>query len=233
MINKIKKELERFLAKISDRLFKTTKFDTFQRKYSKIYDNKYVFLENQFSFVHVPRTGGTTVHNFLLANSKDFFGGVHSAVSLSCNPNKFKYITIIRDPIDRVYSFYLIQKKFEKLPFHLHAKKGLEYFIKNVWSVRNGMCKFINGNLDIDLDEKLFEISNKNLKNFYFVIDFNNLESDLRFLSKKLDIKVDNIEYKNSYITQKEKLEENDVELITKFNTFDIKLYKEFLKSKQ
>tara|TARA_Y100000591_G_C21770125_1_gene665126 strand:+ start:409 stop:1110 length:702 start_codon:yes stop_codon:yes gene_type:complete len=233
MINKIKKEFERFVAKISDRLLKTTKFDTFQRKYSKIYDNKYVFLENQFSFVHVPRTGGTTVHNFLLENSKDFFGGVHSAVSLSCNPNKFKYITIIRDPIDRVYSYYLIQKKFEKLPFHLHAKKGLEYFIKNVWSVRNGMCKFINGNLDIDLDEKLFEISNKNLKNFYFVIDFNNLESDLRLLSKKLDIKVDNIEYKNSYITQKEKLDENDVELITKFNTFDIKLYKEFLKSKQ
>ena len=191
-----------------------------------------MFLENQFSFVHVPRTGGTTVHNFLLENSKDFFGGVHSAVSLSCNPNKYKYITIIRDPIDRVYSFYLIQKKFDKLPFHLHAKEGLEYFIKNVWSVRNGMCKFINGNLDIDLDEKLFEISNKNLKNFYFVIDFNNLETDLKSLSKKLDIKVANIEYKNSYITQKEKLEEKDVELITKYNKFDIKLYKEYLKSK-
>ena len=168
MINKIKKEFERFVAKISDRLFKTTKFDTFQRKYSKIYDNRYVFLENQFSFVHVPRTGGTTVHNFLLENSKDFFGGVHSAVSLSCNPNKYKYITIIRDPIDRVYSFYLIQKKFDKLPFHLHAKEGLEYFIKNVWSVRNGMCKFINGNLDIDLDEKLFEISNKKSQKFLF-----------------------------------------------------------------
>ena len=43
MIDKIKKEFERFVAKISDRLFKTTKFDTFQRKYSKIYDNRYVF----------------------------------------------------------------------------------------------------------------------------------------------------------------------------------------------
>ena len=72
----------------------------------------------------------------------------------------------------------------------------------------------------------------KNLKNFYFVIDFNNLETDLKSLSKKLDIKVANIEYKNSYITQKEKLEEKDVELITKYNKFDIKLYKEYLKSK-
>tara|TARA_B100000886_G_scaffold329237_1_gene278407 strand:+ start:98 stop:796 length:699 start_codon:yes stop_codon:yes gene_type:complete len=232
MINKVKREFDRLIAKLSDKLFKTTKFDLFQRKYSNIYDNKYIFLENQFSFVHVPRTGGTTVHNFLLENCKNFFGGVHSAVSLSCNPNKFKYVTIIRDPIDRVYSFYLIQKKFKKLPFHLHAKEGLDYFLKNVWSVRNGMCKFLNGNLNMDLDEKLFDISNKNLKNFYFVIDFNNLESDIKNLSKKLDIEVTDIEYKNSYITQKEKLEDKDVELIIKYNTFDIRLYKEFLNSK-
>tara|TARA_B100000989_G_C19532384_1_gene470848 strand:- start:9202 stop:9900 length:699 start_codon:yes stop_codon:yes gene_type:complete len=232
MINKVKREFDRLIAKLSDKLFKTTKFDLFQRKYSNIYDNKYIFLENQFSFVHVPRTGGTTVHNFLLENCKNFFGGVHSAVSLSCNPNKFKYVTIIRDPIDRVYSFYSIQKKFKKLPFHLHAKEGLDYFLKNVWSVRNGMCKFLNGNLNMDLDEKLFDISNKNLKNFYFVIDFNNLESDIKNLSKKLDIEVTDIEYKNSYITQKEKLEDKDVELIIKYNTFDIRLYKEFLNSK-
>ena len=232
MIDKIKKEFERFTAKLSDRLFKTTKFDLFQRKYSNIYDNKYIFLENQYSFVHVPRTGGTTVHNFLLKNSKNFFGGVHSAVSLSCNPNKFKYITIIRDPIDRVYSFYLIQKKFKKLPFHLHANEGLEYFLMNVWSVRNGMCKFINGNLNLDLNEKLFEISNINLKNFYFVIDFNDLEAELKILSKKLNIQAANIEYKNNYITQKEKLEKNNIELISKYNQFDIKLYKEFLNSK-
>ena len=231
MINKIIKEFERFVAKISDRLFKTTKFDTFQRKYSKIYDNRYVFRKS-IQFCSRTKNGGTTVHNFLLENSKDFFGGVHSAVSLSCNPNKFKYITIIRDPIDRVYSFYLIQKKFEKLPFHLHIPfLTLQTFLIK-YSKPFFACKFINGNLDIDLDEKLFEISNKNLKNFYFVIDFNNLETDLKSLSKKLDIKVANIEYKNSYITQKEKLEQKDVELITKYNKFDIKLYKEYLKSK-
>ena len=45
MINKIKKEFERFTAKVSDRLFKTTKFDLYQRKYSNIYDNKYIFLK--------------------------------------------------------------------------------------------------------------------------------------------------------------------------------------------
>ena len=80
--------------------------------------------------VHIPRSGGSTVHSYLLESSKDFFSGVHhSAVSLSCNPNKFKYITSIRNPIDRVHSSYTIQKKFRKLPFHIHAKEGLEFYL--------------------------------------------------------------------------------------------------------
>ena len=78
MINKIKKEFERFTAKVSDRLFKTTKFDLYQRKYSNIYNNNYVFKKNQFSLVHVPRSGGSTVHSYLLESSKDFFSGVDS-----------------------------------------------------------------------------------------------------------------------------------------------------------
>ena len=72
MINKIKKEFERFTAKVSDRLFKTTKFDLYQRKYSNIYNNKYVFEKNQFSLVHIPRSGGSTVHSYLLEIVKDF-----------------------------------------------------------------------------------------------------------------------------------------------------------------
>jgi len=234
MINKIKKEFERLTAKVSDRLFKTTKFDLYQRKYSNIYNNKYVFLKNQFSLVHIPRSGGSTVHSYLLENSENFFSGVHhSGVSLLCNPNKFKYITSIRDPIDRVHSSYTIQKKFRKLPFHLHAKEGLEFYLMKDWRVRNGMCKFINGNLDLEINEELFNIAKNNLKNFYFVIDFNNLELELKLLSKKLNIKPGDIKYINNFIAQKDKLEKKDIELISKYNQFDIRLYKEFLNLKQ
>ena len=234
MINKIKKEFERLTAKVSDRLFKTTKFDLYQRKYSNIYNNKYVFLKNQFSLVHIPRSGGSTVHSYLLENSENFFSGVHhSGVSLLCNPNKFKYITSIRDPIDRVHSSYTIQKKFRKLPFHLHAKEGLEFYLMKDWRVRNGMCKFINGNLDLEINEELFNIAKNNLKNFYFVIDFNNIELDLKLLSKKLNIKPGDIKNINNFVAPKDKLEKKDIELISKYNQFDIRLYKEFLNLKQ
>ena len=92
--------------------------------------------------VHIPRSGGSTVHSYLLENSKDFFSGVHhSGVSLSCNPNKFKYITSIRNPIDRVHSSYTIQKKFGKLPFHIHAKEGLEFYLMNDFSLLSKLKK--------------------------------------------------------------------------------------------
>ena len=103
----------------------------------------------------------------------------------------------------------------------------------NDWRVRNGMCKFINGNLDLEINEELFNIAKNNLKNFYFVIDFNNLELELKLLSKKLNIKPRDIKYINNYISPRDKLEKKDIELISKYNQFDIRLYKEFLNSKQ
>ena len=70
------------------------------------------------------------------------------------------------------------------------------------------MCKFINGNLNLDLNEELFNIAKNNLKNFYFIIDFNNFESELKLLSKKLNIKSGDIKYINNYIAPRDKLEQ-------------------------
>ena len=86
------------------------------------------------------------------------------------------------------------------------------------WRVRNGMCKFINGNLNLDLNEELFNIAKNNLKNFYFAIDFNNLELELKLLSKKLNIKPRDIKYINNYIAPRDKLEKKDIELISTIN---------------
>tara|TARA_B100000029_G_scaffold480546_1_gene528670 strand:+ start:419 stop:1123 length:705 start_codon:yes stop_codon:yes gene_type:complete len=229
IIHKIKKNLIRFNAKVSDKLFKTTKFDLYQRRYSKIYENNYKLTKNQFSFVHIPRTGGTSLHSLLLENRKDFYGGIHSAVSLLCNPKEFKYITVIREPIERVYSFYLMQKKYKKLPFNVHAEKGLEFFLKNVWNCRNGICKFINGNIKNEVNEELYKISIENMKNFYFVLDFENFNRDVDVLSSKLNIK-NKIQYTNNYKTTKENFSKENKELIKKYNLYDSQLYDEYRK---
>jgi len=231
ILEKIKKEVDRSTAKILDRLFKTTKFDSYQRKYSNIFENNYKFNKNQFSFVHPPRTGGTSVHGLLLKNNKkDFYGGVHSTVSLLCNPKEFKYIAVIREPIERVYSFYLVQKQFKKLPFHVHAKKGLEFFLQNAWSSRNGICKFINGNIETEVNEELYKISVENMKNFYFILDLKHLERDTNMLLSKLNIKNKKIEHENSYLTTKDSLSNQNKELIKKYNLYDIRLYDAYKK---
>ena len=229
IIKKIERESNRLTAKISDNFFKTTKFDMYQRRHSKSYQNDFKLKENQFCFVHIPRTGGSSLHGLLLENREDFYKGVHTAVSLLCNPKKYKYITVLRDPIERVFSFYLIQRKYKKLAFNPHAKQGLEFFLKNVWSCNNGICKFLNGRLENELNDSLFKISLENLENFYFIVDFENFDNNVKILSSKLNIKND-IEqsalHQNNYETAEEKLTKEYKELIKKFNLYDIEIYK-------
>ena len=85
---KIKREVIRFIAKISDRIFKTTKFASYQEKYSDYYQNDYVLTNDQFSFVHIPRNGGTIFHTWIGKNFSNFYYAAHNAVSLKSSPKK-------------------------------------------------------------------------------------------------------------------------------------------------
>ena len=70
---KTKRELLRFIAKVSDRIFKTTKFASYQEKYSHYYQNDYILADDEFSFVHIPRTGGTVFHTCIGKNFTNFY----------------------------------------------------------------------------------------------------------------------------------------------------------------
>lgn len=226
-IKKIQREIIRFYSKSMDRVFKTTKFDSFQKKYSNIYDNNYTLKKDQFSFVHIPRTGGTSLHTLLIENCNNFYNNAHNVVSLKSNPNNYKYITVLREPTKRIYSYYLMQKKYKKLPFHVHAKKDLSFFIEKVWSCKNGICKFLNGYINHDVDDHLFNISLNNLKKFYFIADYENLRTDVNKLRKKLNIKR-NIEYINNYKTEKTMISNEELSIIKKYNYYDLKIYQIF-----
>ena len=134
----------------------------------------------------------------------------------------------MRDPIQRVYSYYLMQKKDRRLPYHNHANVGLDFFIRKSWSCRNGMCKFINGNIKKEIDDNLYLISIDNLRNFYFVVDFDNFAEDSNKLIKKLKTnkKIDYI--KNFKTNNKREISNKDQETIRKYNNFDLKLFQYF-----
>ena len=210
---KTKRELVRLIAKISDRIFKTTKFADFQEKYSNYYQNDYVLKDEEFSFVHIPRTGGSIFHTWVQNYFTNFYDAVHNAVSLKSSPKNFKYITILRDPIQRVYSYYLMQKKNRRLPYYHHANDGLDFFIQKSWSCKNGMCKFVNGYINKELDQDLYEISLKNLKFFFFIIDYENYINDFNKLMKKIKPKK-KIEYLDNFKINIREIPENEKNII-------------------
>jgi len=226
-IDKFKKEKTRLFAKISDKIFKTTKFDDYQRKYANYYQNNYSLTVGQYSFVHIPKTAGSFLHTWLQKNSTNFYNAAHNAVSLKCDPKKYNYITTLRDPSQRVYSYYLMQKNNVKLSYYNHANVNLDFFLQKSWSSRNGICKFINGYINKELNDELYQISLNNLKNFYFVCDFDNIQNDFIELKRKLGIKKEFNFIENNKISKREiSIKEN--QLIEKYNYFDLKLYNYF-----
>lgn len=231
-MNKIKREIIRLYSKISDYFFLTSNFFNYQVKFSKAYQFNYTFNKNKICIIHPPKTGGTTISTVLAKSKKIYEPGAHTLLSKKCSAKKFKYIFLIRDPIDRVFSYYNMSLKNKKLPFHNHAKSSLNNFVKKVRINQNGLCKFLIGSLDDNINIKSFEIAKKNLSNMEFIIDFNYINHSLNSLKKKLNIKLRKKIHFN-LDKNKKKITIFDKKIIIKENYYDIKLYKFYKKNLQ
>ena len=172
----------------------------------------------------------SSINTFLYENNVNIFYSAHNLVSINCEPTKYKYITVIRNPIDRIKSFYEMQLNNKKLSFHNQAKKGLNYFVSNVKINQNCFCKFLIGDLNCNIDEEKFEKAKQNLKNFFFIINFDNLDDDIKLLKLKLNIKN---EMKHIGKSQKKKrfYSENEIEKIINNNIYDIELWNYYKKN--
>ena len=185
---KFLREIFRFYSKVTDYFFLTQNFHKYQIKYSKIYSNTYKLRKEQFCLVHPPKSAGTSFIQHLKKNNIHIYDSAHSLVSKYCNLEEYKYIIVIRNPIDRIKSFYEMQLSNKKLAFHRHSKKGMCYFIKKIKINQNCLCKFIYGDLNQEINNKIYSIVEKKLNNFYFILSFENLEKDIKILAKKLNI---------------------------------------------
>lgn len=184
--------------------------------------NDYKFEKDQVGFIHIPKTGGTSLHvlfknhNFNLVNSN-----VHNLVSKYCPTEEYRYITVIRDPVERVWSYYQMAKRDRFNPSHMDTKKSLEKVILNNYHCSNTYIKMYSG----DYYDYTYENAMKNLKNFYYVGMFENFSkiiSDLNVLFKlnMKEINLRNVNY--GQMNNKER------ELIIEHNKEDIEFYKEY-----
>ena len=130
----------------------------------------------------------------------------------------------MRDPLNRTKSFYKMQLNNKKLAFHNHAKKGFSFFITKLKINQNCICKFILGDLNQDITEELYKKVEKNIKNFWFIINFEDIENDIQKLANKLKIKF-NLEHIVKSNKKELSLSTNEIDLLYKHNEFDLKLF--------
>tara|TARA_Y100000590_G_scaffold300486_2_gene338788 strand:- start:357 stop:1085 length:729 start_codon:yes stop_codon:yes gene_type:complete len=237
MTNIFDKLKNRFDRKIFSKLLKKidslslTNLDERRRNYIFNYHrNDYKFDKNQIVFIHVPKTGGASIREHLEKNLNNFYifkkKSEHNPVSLLCSPKDYNYITFLRNPVNRVYSYYNMLKKYNYVPGHDLAKKSLSDLLINSYQVKNLYCQYFSGLPFENVNEEIFNLALSNLKMFYFVGKFEDFNNSFVNLCSKLDLKNNSLIHinKNNYL----EISDDQKKLIESYNSYDIKLYKIF-----
>ena len=130
----------------------------------------------------------------------------------------------MRDPVQRVWSYYQMVKGSKNQPYNNFTQQGLEIFLENCWEARNMVCRYFSGDINKEPNDMTLKKSKINLDNFLFTIDFENYDEDIKSFFNLLNITINNVPHKRKvkYLT----IKENYSQLIRKYNKYDLALYK-------
>ena len=224
------KKISPLIGKILDKLF-LTNFSRIGLNFYHYYNqNDYSFNENEYCLIAVPKTGGWSFRIYTEKYNLPFYifkkKALHNPVSINCSPAKFKYVTILRNPIDRVFSHYQMSKRMNEVV----SSRGLINYLRASKDVRNLYCQYYSGLIDEFVDERIFNIAVKNLKCFDTIINFENYNSDVNKFLKKFNVSTTVKIHENK--SQYKKMTNNEFEAIKLYNYWDLKLYNQILKKK-
>jgi len=225
------KEISKFFSKIIDQNIYTSFYPKLiGRNSSTMNKNDYKVPEDyEYIFIHVPKTAGTSFKSLIANINKELkdnkiFPGNHNPMSILYSPLEKKYISVIRNPIERSYSFYKMQLKDKKQPYHYLAKKSLSHFFKYCPEAQNVFCKYYSSEIEQNINSDLFQNALENCKNFYQIINFENFEKDIYKFLNKLNIKNIEIPHLNQS-DNKKKITDDELKIIKFYNYYDLKLY--------
>ena len=190
----------------------------------------YKFEKDKYAFVHIPKSGGTSASKVFEkhVNKKIVNLGCHRPVSKKCPPSEYSYVVILREPIERVYSYYKMATRNEKNPYNKYAKYGLKCLLKNCWEVRNMSVKYISGRLK-KANKKSYKKAKNNIENFYFLGLFERIEKDIKKAVKKMKKCNIQIEVPHCRKSNQSSPSRGEIKIIKKYNNLDVKLF-EFAK---
>ena len=243
-LNKIKVLKEKteifILRNLIDRPFNSDYSIRVHNKRIGFHCNDYHFDSNEICFIHIPKTAGTSINatikmlNDAGAQLGDNYKK-HIPISKYCPAHSFKYITCIRNPIDRVWSYYQMALRDKNQPYNCYTSKGIKYFLEKCWECRNLMTKYLTGDLTEirKSDQDLIFLALNNLSNFYFVFDFEDLSSSYTdfinkvnrdyFKENKIDLISGSLPNMNS--AEYEYPSSSEIGIICDYNHADIKLF--------
>ena len=85
-------------------------------------------------------------------------------------------------------------------------------------------CKYFSADTEKDINNDLYELAIKNLKNFDTIIKFNNYNNDMRKFLEKININNIEIPHINTS-PKKRKISDEELKAIKFYNDYDIKLF--------
>jgi hypothetical protein len=206
-------------------------------------------------FVHVPKTAGTSLRESLArtgrhivtiygdigqtaleatATKKDghdpiFFGHVQFGVHerLGVPP---VYATVLRNPIDRVISWYRHQAREEGLPFYRDIQNGMTLAdvltTGHTREISNHMTYIISGGRDCSTNSRsALEEAKHNLESFGFVGIAESLAKDLPRLAALLGTGWLRVSRHNAAPPCTEKWPRKAKEVVAEYNRLDLELY--------
>lgn len=192
-------------------------------------------------FTHIPKTGGNTLASVLfkqydyntemysvyLKDSlpenlnyeklKCVIGhhpfGLHRSIPKDC-----KYITMLREPVDRVLSDYYFDLKF-------HNKKAADSPIeKFIETYANRQTRWIAGN-----DREDLELAKSNMKRYFIAVGLTEWFDESLFIMKR-KLGWNDISYKKYNVNEKRsktrEVPQNVIDHIKLKNTLDLQLYR-------
>jgi hypothetical protein len=238
IISYLKKKLDRklfsfFLKKIDD--LSLTNLDERRRNYIFNYNsNDYKADKNDLIFIHIPKTGGASIDEYLRMNANNYYifkkKSNHNAVSLLCSPEEYNYITFLRDPSTRVFSYYNMSLQHKHTPAHSLAKKGIINLLKYDYQVKNLYCQYFSGYPGETINDEIYNIALKNLKNFFYVGKFEKFSESFNEMCSALKIENKERPFINTSLHEN-LLNADDKVLIEGYNMYDVKLYNNFFET--